>query len=98
MIFRNFRFPYKSVLSRCICDYLHFNTWSQKLKTDQKSFGWQFIKNGCLQSGHGTLKLTVSQKWTVRIKGFSHVDINSGKLKVDLMIFGWAWSKMVMAS
>ena len=98
MIFRNFCFPYKSVLSRCICDYLHFNTWSQKLKTDQKSFGWQFIKNGCLQSGHGTLKLTVSQKWTVRIKGFSHVDINSGTLKVDLMIFGWAWSKMVMAS
>ena len=98
MIFRNFCFPYKSVLSRCICDYLHFNTWSQKLKTDQKSFGWQFIKNGCLQSGRGTLKLTVSQKWTVGIKGFSHVGINSGKLKVDLMIFGWAWSKMVMAS
>ena len=27
---------------------------------------------------------------------FLHSGINSGKLKVDLMIFGWVWSKMAM--
>ena len=29
---------------------------------------------------------------------FLHVDANSWKLKVDLKIFGWAWSKMDMTS
>ena len=28
--------------------------------------------------------------------GFLHAVANSGKLKVDSMIFGWAWSKMVV--
>ena len=28
---------------------------------------------------------------------FLHAATNSGKLKVDSMIFGWAWSKMAMA-
>ena len=51
-------------------DFLHVNTWSQKLKADQKFFGWAFVKNGWGQSGHRTLKLTVSQKWADGIKGF----------------------------
>ena len=51
-------------------DFLHVNTWSQKLKADQKFFGWAFVKNGCGQSRHGTLKLTVSQKWADGIKLF----------------------------
>ena len=45
-------------------------------------------KNGCDQSGHRTLKLTVSG-----ILFFLHAGTNSGRLKVGSMIFGWAWSK-----
>ena len=33
---------------------------------------------------HGTLKF------------FMHADVNSGKLKITLIIFGWSWSKIVM--
>ena len=47
------------------------------------------VKNGCDQSGHG------AQKWTDGIKSFLHAGTNSGKLKVDSIIFGW--SKMAMA-
>ena len=44
---------------------MHVESWSQKLKADQFFLGehgqkWMW----CDQSGHGTLKLTVSQKWT----------------------------------
>ena len=60
-----------------------------KLKADQNFCGWAFVKNESGQSGHGTLKLTVSQKWTF------HVGSNSGKLKVDSVIFGWV--EMAMA-
>ena len=49
------------------------------------------VKNGCDQSGHGT------QKWTDGIKSFFHAGTNSGKLKVDLTIFGWAWLKIAIA-
>ena len=42
--------------------FLHVDTDSHKLKLDQKNFGWAWSKNGCGQSGHGTLKLTVSQE------------------------------------
>ena len=41
-----------------------------KIKSWSKFFGWAFAKNGCGQSGHGTLKLTVSRKWTDEIKWF----------------------------
>ena len=27
----------------------------------------------------------------------SNIDKNSGKLKINLIIFGWAWSRMGMA-
>ena len=47
------------------------------------------VKNGCGQSGHGNLKLTVSD--------FLHAGTNSGKLKADSVIFGWALSKITMA-
>ena len=69
-----------------------------KIKSWSKNFlDGHFSKNGRGQSGHGTVKLTVSQKWTDRIKWFFDVGTNSGKLKVDSVIFGWAWSKMAMA-
>ena len=53
-----------------ITDILHVDTDSQKLKADQKIFGWAWSRNGCEQSGHGILKLNVSQKWTDRINWF----------------------------
>ena len=55
------------------------------------------VKNGCQQSGLWTLKLTVSQGWADGIYWFFlHTGTNSGKQKVDLMIFGghgkkWLW-------
>ena len=51
------------------------------------------VKNGCGQSGDGTLKLTVSEE-----TDFLLVDIDSQKPKVDQKMFGWAWSKMGVAS
>ena len=35
-----------------------------KIKNWSKIFRVGMVKNGCGQSGHGTLKLIVSQKWT----------------------------------
>ena len=49
------------------------------------------VKNGCGQFGHGTLKFAVSG-----ILIFLHAGANSGKLKVDSVIFGWAWSRMAV--
>ena len=42
-----------------------------------------------------TLKLTVSQNWTDGINWF--FGTNSGKPKIDSIIFGWALSKMAVA-
>ena len=56
------------------------------------------IKNGCGQSGDGTLKLTVSEKWTDGITDFLHVDTDSQKLKADQIFFGRTRSKMDVAS
>ena len=69
-------------------EVLHVDTWSQKLKADQKVFRWALVKNGCGQPGNGTLKLTVSQKWTDGIKLFFSSWYNKRRLKVVSMIFG----------
>ena len=53
-----------------LTDFFHAGTISHKLKADQNLCVWTFVKNGCGQSGHGTLKLTVSQKWKDGIKWF----------------------------
>ena len=46
------------------------------------------VNNGYGQSCHGTVKLTVCQKWLdFKINDFLHAGTNLGKLKVDLMIF-----------
>ena len=45
---------------------MHAGTNSHKLKDD----GHSMVKNGCGQSGDGTLKLTVSEEWTDRINWF----------------------------
>ena len=47
--------------------FLHVSANLYKLKVDQKISGCM-VKNGCGQSGHGTLKLTVSQE---RIDGIN---------------------------
>ena len=46
-----------------------------------KILGVGMVKNGCGHSGHGTLKLTVSEKWTDGITVFLYVDTDSQKLK-----------------
>ena len=66
----------QNVLSKSDCrifnqSYLHkksveqpdiaFDTNSQKLKVNQ-NFGMDMVKNGCDQTGHGTVKWTVSQE------------------------------------
>ena len=52
------------------------------------------VKNGCSQSDHEALKLTVS----LRISGWNelilHAGANSGKLKFILLILKQAWSRM----
>ena len=89
------RNPYLTVHDRTTFFSSHFRDL-QKLKADQK-FWVGIVKNDCGQSGHRTLKLTVSQKWADGINGFFACWYKLGKLKVDSMIFGWAWSKMVIA-
>ena len=41
-----------------------------QMKGDRKFFGVSMFKNGCGQSGDGTVKLTVSEEWTDRINWF----------------------------
>ena len=55
-----------------LTDFLHVDTDSQKLKADQKFIGWTWLKMGVasLVSGHKTVKLTLSQKWTDEINWF----------------------------
>ena len=43
------------------------------------------VRNGQRQSGHGTVKLTVSQKWIDGMNWFLHAGANSGKLKPILV-------------
>ena len=57
------------------------------------------VKNGCGQSGYGTLNLTVFEEWTDGIHKliFLHVGTWSQKLKADEKSFGlhsqkWVWS------
>ena len=49
---------------------MHVDTDSQKLKVDQNFIYIGMVKNGCDQSGHGTLELTISQKWKDGINWF----------------------------
>ena len=45
------------------------------------------IKNWCGESGHETLKMALSKKWTDGKKLFLYAGTNSGNLKVDSMIY-----------
>ena len=55
------------------------------------------VKNGSSQSGHRTLKLTLSQNEQMESADFLHAGTNPRKVEVDSMIFGWMWSKMAVA-
>ena len=53
-----------------LTEFLQAGTNSRKLKDDWK-FSWvDMVKNGCGQSGEGTLKLVVFEEWTVEINWF----------------------------
>ena len=67
-----------------------------KLKVDLKMFWVGMVKNGCGQSGHRTLKLTVSQEWIDGLNWFFACWCKFKKLKVISMILGgrgqkWVW-------
>ena len=54
------------------------------------------VRDGCGQPGQRTqlyLK-NVSQEWVDGMNWFLCAGVNSGKLKVISMIFGWMWSKL----
>ena len=54
------------------------------------------VENWHVPSRHRTLKSPVSQE-SNELSWFLHAGINSGKLKVNLIVFGWAWSNMSVA-
>ena len=51
------------------------------------------VKNGHGLLGLGTL-LLYHKNELIESADFSHVDTNLGKLRVILIVRGWAWSKM----
>ena len=57
-----FNQPYLQNKSMKQPDFLYADTNSYKLKVDQNIFGVGMVRNGCGQSGHRTLKLTISQE------------------------------------
>ena len=50
------------------------------------------VKNEYGQSGLWTLR-----NEQMELTDFLHAGINSGEIKVDSMMYWWAWSKMIMA-
>ena len=49
-----------------------------------------------VESGNGLLCYETQKSTFLKNELISYVGTNSGKLKVTLIIFRWAWSKMVM--
>ena len=60
--------------------FLSVDTNSQKLKVDQ-IFWLDVIKNGCGQSGFGTLELTCVENEQIKLTDFFQASRNSHKLK-----------------
>ena len=56
------------------------------------------VKNGCGQSGDGTLKLTYLKNEQMEQSDFLHAHTDAQKLKIDQNFFVWTWSKMGVAS
>ena len=55
-------------------------------------------KIGCDQSGLKTLKLAVSTDEQMEQADFCHVNRESQKSEADEKVFGWAWSRIGVAS
>ena len=70
-------------------DFLHVDTNSHKLKVD-KFFFVGMVKNECGHFGHRILRWTHLKNAHVEQTDVFNASANSGKLKVALMIFGWA--------
>ena len=77
-----------------------FACWNKftKIKSSSTIFCFGMVENECGQSGHGTLKLAVSQEWTGGINWYLHSSTNSCKIKGDWKFLGWSYSKMGVAS
>ena len=66
-----------------------FTCWYQKLRVDRKILEWCVARNGCGHPGHKV------NGWIIEL--IFYADENSRKLRIiDLIIFGWLWSKMDM--
>ena len=73
-----------------------------------KILGIGMVRNGCGQSGDGTLKLTVSEEWADRITDFLYVYTDLQKLKADQNVLGghsqkcvwqvWSWALKLTVS
>ena len=87
LINRIFRTNQRNSLIFCILVQIQIN------KKLIKKF-WGGHRDGCVQRGHRTLKLTISRMswWNELI--FLRAGVNSEKLKVISMIFGWMGSKL----
>ena len=51
-----------------------------EIKSWQKNFGVDVVRNNCGHPGHKVSELTAV---------ISHADTNSGKLRITLIMFGW---------
>ena len=72
-----------------LTDFLHAVTVSHKLKGDWKFFGLAWWKMGV--ASHKNKKMN---RWNKVI--FFHAGTNSGKPKVNSVIFGWMYWKIAM--
>ena len=75
-----------------LTNFFHVGTNLYKLKSCLKIFGVGMVKNGCGQSGDGSLKLTVSEEWTDGINWFVLCWYKFIQIKSCLKIF---WLCMV---
>ena len=87
-----FNQPYLQNKSIKYLDFLHVGTRLHELKVDLKFSARTWLKNGSGQSGHGTLKLTVSQKW---IDGMNWYFACCSKFRKAKIYFNEFWVGMV---
>ena len=73
---------------------MHVDTDSQKIKADQKLFGEHGQKWVCPVQSRGSRIDCASKTEQMEYIDFLYAGTNSGKLKVDSIVFWWAWSKI----
>ena len=77
--------------------FLHAGTNSCKLESFRKILK-VYGQNWVRPVWWWDCKIDCICKWTDEITDFLHADTDSQKLKIGQMFFGWAWSKMIVAS